>query len=324
MKTTKLLLTALLATVITVGFSQTGKIGDNLGNHTATKDLNLSNFNITNAKVVNADGMVVGGVAPIDATSVSIDLQATNKAIIFNRVTSVAAIATPVNGMAVYAADKQKFYLRENGAWITFASTTDGKVVMSLNMGSFATTSSTTGATLTDDGKGNLTLSMTPADATNPGAVSTTTQTFAGAKTFNDNVVTNKDVTFNGLTNSTDNTASVLVIDGTGKTFKSTLTSGVIQKLLAPIPSGTSALFTESNMYITFTITATNALVDDGVTVNFANADATSFEGLEILSARVSATNTVTIKLADNRAPVGWTAPAIDGKNLVVTWMHKN
>lgn len=317
MKTIQLLLTAVLLTTISVTFSQTGKIGDNLGNHTATKDLNMNNFN-----VVNANGVVVGG-ATFDANNISIDLQGTNKAIRFNRVADTTSIATAYDGMAVYAQTEKKFYLRENGVWVTFASTTNGKVVLSLNIGNFGTSSSATGATFSDT-TGRLVLTITPADINNPGAVSTTTQTFKGNKTFNDNVIANNGLTIHNLTAATDTSASVLVIDATGKTYKSSMTSGMIQKLYTPVPSGTSALFTESNMYVTFTITVTNALTDDGVVVNFSNNDATSFEGLEILSARVSANNTVTVKLADNRNPVGWTAPSIDGKNLVVTWMHKN
>ncbi|MFX8972690.1 hypothetical protein ABTN24_19330, partial [Acinetobacter baumannii] len=92
--------------------------------------------------------------------------------------------------MAVYAQTEKKFYLRENGVWVTFASTTNGKVVLSLNIGNFGTSSSATGATFSDT-TGRLVLTITPADINNPGAVSTTTQTFKGNKTFNDNVIAN-------------------------------------------------------------------------------------------------------------------------------------
>lgn len=57
-----------------------------------------------------------------------------------------------------------------------------------------------------------LRLILQPADATNPGVVTTGTQTFAGDKTFNDDVVVQGDFTVNGTT-TTINTVNLTVED---------------------------------------------------------------------------------------------------------------
>ncbi|HEY0272478.1 MAG TPA: hypothetical protein VGC22_04785, partial [Chitinophaga sp.] len=60
-------------------------------------------------------------------------------------------------------------------------------------IGAFATASSANGLTLNDG-----VLTLTPADGTNPGAVSTGAQTFAGAKTFNDPLTAGSSATVGG------------------------------------------------------------------------------------------------------------------------------
>ena len=88
------------------------------------------------------------------------------------------------------------------------------------------------------------------------------------------------------------------------------------------IPAGSSAGFASGgNSAIQFTLTVAGTSIDDGVAVNFANADILSFAGLTILSAVATAANTVTVTVADLRNPgaPGYAVPAIDGKNLVVT-----
>ena len=59
------------------------KIGDNLGNHKAIKDLDMN----TN-KIVNASGAVIGAATFTNA-SVALELAGTDKAILINRVARV-------------------------------------------------------------------------------------------------------------------------------------------------------------------------------------------------------------------------------------------
>jgi hypothetical protein len=95
------------------------KTGDNLGNHKAVKDLEMSN-----QRVINASGIVIGS-ASFTNNSVQLELSSANKAFLLNRVANTAAIAAPVDGMLVYSNADNKMYLRQGSLWISFASIGD-------------------------------------------------------------------------------------------------------------------------------------------------------------------------------------------------------
>ncbi|WP_293788391.1 hypothetical protein [uncultured Pedobacter sp.] len=159
----------------TAFFAKAQKFGDNLGNHTATKDLQMAGKSI-----FNAEGIAIG-TATISNGSVALQIGSANKAILISSVTANTDIATPVNGMIVYNNTDNKFYLYQNGAWVTFAlslkASTDG----------IESVSNANGYTLTQVGQETV-LKLAPADATNPGVVTAIDQTFGGNKTFNGNV----------------------------------------------------------------------------------------------------------------------------------------
>lgn len=81
------------------------------------------------------------------------------------------------------------------------ATNLSGSNTGDITLGAFGSTPSSTGASLSSQ-----VLTLQPADGTNPGGVSTTTQTFAGAKTFTGNVA----MASNGLTVGTNQ----LVVSG--------------------------------------------------------------------------------------------------------------
>ncbi len=95
------------------------RLGDNLGDHMASKDLNMNK-----KQILNAEGIAIGS-ATITNLNVAFQIDGTNKAILMPRITALTAIATPVNGMLVYNSTDNKFYVRENGVWVTFATITD-------------------------------------------------------------------------------------------------------------------------------------------------------------------------------------------------------
>lgn len=66
----------------------------------------------------NTSGAILHGGTTITAGSVLVDLQSTTLALLITRVTNVASVTTPVNGMIVYDAALNLFKLRENGAWV--------------------------------------------------------------------------------------------------------------------------------------------------------------------------------------------------------------
>lgn len=83
--------------------------------------------------------------------------------------------------------------------------------LQSVVIGAVASSSDVNGATVTKTGT-TSTITLHPADATNPGIVTAGTQTFGGDKTFQGNTTVNGSLTLNGLANNTG-ADSVLVIN---------------------------------------------------------------------------------------------------------------
>ena len=297
------------------------KIGDNLGNHKAIKDLDMN----TN-KIVNASGAVIGAATFTNA-SVALELAGTDKAILINRVATLAAILLPVDGMVVFQNSDSKMYVRQGGAWVTFG--TSNNLVTSLTASAVGATPNGDGLTLSSS-QGTITINLQPADATRPGVLTAGSQTIGGNKTFTgtttfQDVVVSAGINAANISPSTNVADVILVQDASGNVKKSALFAGSIMKVNVPIPGGTSALFTSDNMLITVTLTVAGIAQDDGVVVNFSNADQASFVGLTILSSIATAANTVKVYLADVRNPAdpAYAAVAIDAKNLTVTYLHK-
>ena len=114
-------LTGFLAAALNMVQGQTRQIrlGDNMGDHTAAKDLDMNS-----KQILNAEGIAIGS-ATITNQNVAFQIDGTNKAILMPRIIALSAIASPVNGMLVYNSTDNKFYVRENGVWVTFATVTD-------------------------------------------------------------------------------------------------------------------------------------------------------------------------------------------------------
>jgi len=84
-----------------------------------------------------------------------------------------------------------------------------------LDVGAFEAAANSAGITITTVNTGDITtheLRLHPADSSNPGSVSTTSQNFAGNKTFDDDVTITGDLTVNGTT-TTINTSVLDVTD---------------------------------------------------------------------------------------------------------------
>lgn len=316
----KSLLLLFMLACSTVVFSQV-KIGDNLGSHKAAKDLDMNS-----KKIINVDGAVIGA-ATLTNSSVQLELAGTNQAILFNRVSTLAAIVNPIDGMAVYNNADNKFYVRQGGAWVTFGVW--GDIVLSLTASNVGNSPNGKGITLSSN-KGDITITLQPADGTNPGVLTAGAQTIGGDKTLTGNTtLSNATVTgafvLNGIGSSSSVNDVILVQDATGSVKKSALFAGSINKLNIAVPAGTSALFSSDNVMVTVTLTVTGIKQDDGVLVNFATVDEASFSGLTIVSAIASADNTVKVVIADIRNPQdpSYAPVSIDAKNLVITYLHK-
>ncbi|WP_412468119.1 hypothetical protein [Pedobacter sp. KLB.chiD] len=201
--------------VLAVGFAQaqTQKMGDNLGNHTATRDLQLAG-----KQILNASGVVIGATVAAN-NSVALQITGADKAILISNVAANTDIVTPLNGMIIYNTTENKFYLYQNNAWVTFAlsltASTDG----------IESVSNPNAYTLTQVGQ-NTVLKLAPADETNPGVVTTGVQTLAGDKSLKGSfsLLTGGNLT---VTDGTTNLNGNLTVGATGAVVQTTLNGGL-------------------------------------------------------------------------------------------------
>ena len=114
----KALLTLLFIAHAFISVGQ-AKVGDNLGNHKANKDLEMNS-----QRILNAAAVAIGGTA-ISNSSISLELHGSDKALRINRVPNLSAIIIPVDGMLVYNSGDNRFYQRMNGIWNVVAGITD-------------------------------------------------------------------------------------------------------------------------------------------------------------------------------------------------------
>lgn len=105
------------------------KMGDNLGNHKASLDLNMNTKDVKNVQLLNAGGVVIGTATAVSNSSVALQITGSDKAMLVPRVTNLLSATSPsipisnaLNGMMVYDLATNKFYVRQNGAWTTFAT----------------------------------------------------------------------------------------------------------------------------------------------------------------------------------------------------------
>jgi hypothetical protein len=117
----------------------------------------------------------------------------------------------------------------------------DSAARMQILQTAFSTTPDSAGISIS-----NGSLILHAADATHPGAVDTTTQTFGGAKTFNGNVIAGQNATINGnlvLSNTpqapTADSVSVLIQAANGTVQQHTIGLAAFKQLVTGTDSGT-------------------------------------------------------------------------------------
>lgn len=150
--------------------------GDNLGNHKATKDLQMQG-----KKILNAEGIAIG-TATLANGSVALQIDGSDKAILIPRVADNAAIVGPLEGMIIYNTTAKKFFLYQKDAWVTFA------LPLAVSTDGIDLQANENGYSLTPAGE-EIILRLTPATKMLPGIVTATAQEFGGNKTFGGNVI---------------------------------------------------------------------------------------------------------------------------------------
>jgi len=137
------------------------KLNDNLGNHIAIKDLNLSNKNINNVKVINTDNLIIGTLSSVTNHSIALQVNGSDQAILIPRVTDLLNVTAPsipvanaVEGMMVYDVATHKLYIRDNSAWVTYGwpSLSSGQILIGNSSGIAQPRTVTGDITLTNTG----------------------------------------------------------------------------------------------------------------------------------------------------------------------------
>jgi uncharacterized protein (TIGR02145 family) len=137
--------------------------------------------------------------------SAILDLKSTTKGFLLPRMTNAQMrdIPSPAQGLLAFCTDcgtNGDYYFYKGTDWVALGSTT---VSVSTTMGSVSANADEKGATITTGGV----LNLAPANATNPGIITATDQTFGGVKTFSNGIVGNVTGNVNG--NVTGNAATV-------------------------------------------------------------------------------------------------------------------
>ena len=203
---------------------------------------NLSNANLTASKVVFSDASKVlssSGTVGVNQGGTGASTFTSGGIIVGNGTSALSTINPGTNGQILVS---------RLGAWSVENASP------AVTLGAVNASSTAKGLTITAGGE----ISLSPADVSNPGIISTGTQTFAGAKTFS-SIISTGDGSVSGNLSVTGNvtnsalTASKVVFTDISKNLSSSGTVGVAQggTGLASIPlngvvigNGTSSIAT--------------------------------------------------------------------------------
>ena len=198
------------------------RFGDNLGNHQATKDLDMKTFNVKNIGILGYNSIAtisnVSGGGNIGTAATTVD-----KYTIFpvNQTSTGQALTLPTPGDGAIG---HVAYIKNAGtASFTMYGVTvaiGGMVQLTYDGAAWSVTSAGTAVSVLGTPTGSNanggviagnTLSLSFADGTNPGLVSTGTQTFAGDKTLSGATTFTGNVSQTGSTTFSTGTGTVLL-----------------------------------------------------------------------------------------------------------------
>jgi len=136
-----------------------------------------TNYALTATGIVRLEGdaftkLLMGNT--ITAGSVLADFQSTTEGILVPRVTTIASVATPVNGMVVYDATTNLWNFRQAGAWVNLGS----------GSGIGGSTGSVDNSILRSDGTGGATLQASSLFIDDSANLTLGTASLAGNRTF--------------------------------------------------------------------------------------------------------------------------------------------
>ncbi len=187
----------------------------------------LASLSILTSFAASAQSIEINPNGGTNASAI-LDLKSTTKGFLLPRMTNaqMRAIPSPAQGLLAFCTDcstNGDYFFYKGADWVALGSTT---VSVSTTVGSVGLSANENGATIT-----NGVLNLAPADATNPGIVTKTAQTFAGVKTFSNGIVGNVtgNVTGNAATVTT-NANLTGVVTSTGNA--TSISNGVISNAM--------------------------------------------------------------------------------------------
>ena len=187
----------------------------------------LASLSILTSFAASAQSIEINPNGGTNASAI-LDLKSTTKGFLLPRMTNaqMRAIPSPAQGLLAFCTDcstNGDYFFYKGADWVALGSTT---VSVSTTVGSVGLSANENGATIT-----NGVLNLAPADATNPGIVTKTAQTFGGVKTFNSGIIGNVtgNVTGNAATVTT-NANLTGVVTSTGNA--TSISNGVISNAM--------------------------------------------------------------------------------------------
>jgi uncharacterized protein (TIGR02145 family) len=192
-------------------------------------------LSILTAFVASAQSIEISPNGGTNASAI-LDLKSTTKGFLLPRMTNdqMRAIPSPAQGLLAFCTDcgtNGDYYFYKGTDWVALGSTT---VSVSTTVGSVSDNADEKGATIT-----NGVLNLAPANATKPGIITATDQTFGGVKTFSNGIVGNVTGDLNGNAGTATRIASITYTDIVQLTSTQTLTN---KTLTSPTITGTGAI----------------------------------------------------------------------------------
>ena len=238
-------------------------------------------LSILTSFVASAQSIEINPNGGTNASAI-LDLKSTTKGFLLPRMTNdqMRAIPSPAQGLLVFCTNcgtNGDYYFYKGTDWVTLGSTT---VSVSTSVGPVSANADEKGATIT-----NGVLNLAPANATKPGIVTATDQTFGGVKTFSSGIIGNVtgNITGNAATVTTNanltgdvtsigNAATVVKINGTSL---SGLATGLLKNTTGTGVPTIATAGTDYQLPITLTTTGSGVATLSSNTLNIPNASYT-------------------------------------------------
>jgi len=264
-------------------------------------------LSILTSFVASAQSIEINPNGGTNASAI-LDLKSTTKGFLLPRMTNeqMRDIPSPAQGLLVFCTDcgtNGDYYFYKGSAWVILSSTT---VTSFTSIGAVSDVAYSEGATVTSGGE----LKLAPANATKPGIVTATDQTFGGVKTFSNGIIGNVTGNVTGNADAATKIVSITNSDIVQLTSTQTLTN---KTLTSPTITGTGAIAG------TFSGDLTGNVNGNATTATTATI-ATNVSGTVVISNGGTGATTLTennVLLGNGTSTLQAVAPGANGSTLL-------